>query len=102
MGDRTWSLGPQMPSRANQPPAETLKRQESVEELFEEFSKALKSPQEAGLHERASVGQVTKYDRPFMADPMLSTFATQLKDSDECEFDENGECVNQMHWGANE
>jgi serine/threonine protein kinase len=78
------------------------KRQKSVEELFEEFSNALKSPQEAGLHERESLGQVSKYDRPFMADPLLSTFATQFKDSDECEFDENGECVNQMHWGANE
>ena len=82
---------------------EPQKRQESVDELFEEFSIALKSPQRASLsHKRESGDQASKYDRSFVADPPLTTLAAQLKDSDECEFDENGECVNQMHWGANE
>jgi serine/threonine-protein kinase len=67
------------------------KRQKSVEELFEEFSKALKPPQDLP-DKRESVDPVSKYKSS------LINFA----DSDECTYDENGVCDNQKHWGANE
>lgn len=67
------------------------KRQKSVDELFEEFSKALEPPQDLP-HKRESVDQVSK-DKGCLIG---------FGDSDACTYDENGVCDNQKHWGANE
>lgn len=64
------------------------KRQESARQLFDEFATAV-STAEAD----SGVGMTPSAKLP----------ANEAHyDSDECTFDENGECVNQNHWGANE
>lgn len=74
-----------------------MRRQASARQLFDEFAAALRTP--AQFRSDSSAKFTDKHRAPALQNKQPYP---GFNDTDECTFDEDGECVNQMHWGANE
>jgi hypothetical protein len=93
-------LGKAKAPRPKKPKTEIKKEEQPIKIEAAIVEKAI-TPQKDGPP--LSGKEVESADnRVSLAIPALANASWESDDWDECVFDENGECVNQKHWGANE